>query len=354
MNLTRRGGAVIVLVAGAIYMSFEYGPRALNAIVAPAVIALVAGLVQVWWADVSTVERTVPPADVVGTEDVVELSIDTDSSIGARIHDTVEPGLDADGNTQTVTLGEDTITYRIRLRDRGEHELGPLTVVVSDVLGLVRQRYRFDKTDRMLVYPRIHAIDAREFSPGLPIVDGYGRDEFEHLREYHHGDSLRTIDWKSTAKRTDEGLLVSEYRASEKRRSVRVAVETDEDSADTAAAAAASVLVYLLDADFDVGLVVPDGEIRPGSGPDHRRSALETLARLSAGSVLDDARDSADISLAGTDAGVTIRTANGTMTFEEVVQMRAGEPIPHENPLGGTRPSGPATGTTSTGTGVAP
>lgn len=339
MNVTRRGLAVIALLLVSTYMAYEYGPRSLNAVVAPAVVALGLAFVQVRLIDPPTVDRTVPDPGVVDGHRTVTLSIETDSAVGATVHDHVRPGLDGLGNQFTTTLGGSPVTYDVRLDERGEHELGPLTVEVTDVLGLVRQRYRYDGIDTVVAYPRVYRLDPQSVSVALPADQTHGREEFDHLREYRRGDSAAMIDWKSTAKRADDGFLVSEYRSTDERRSLWVALRTDGARLEDAIEATASVVVHLLDRGFEVGLSVPGDAVEPGAGATHRHGLLAVLARVSAESVAARSHtgdvDRADVVVTGDGSAVTIDTGTDVTTFGEALATYGGDPIRHETPVTG-------------------
>ena len=71
--LTRRGRAVVAVAAGAVLLALWFGERSLNAVVAPAAVALAAGYLQVARTPDLTVERTPPEDAHVGETRSAEL-----------------------------------------------------------------------------------------------------------------------------------------------------------------------------------------------------------------------------------------------------------------------------------------
>ncbi|MBL4664028.1 MAG: DUF58 domain-containing protein [Flavobacteriaceae bacterium] len=115
--------------------------------------------------------------------------------------------------------GRDTFQYTVRPVDRGEYVFGNLNCFVTSIIGLVRKRYTFNKEQMVKVYPSfIHmkkydflAIDNRLSHIGLKKIRRIGHTmEFEQIKEYVAGDDLRTVNWKTTAKRGQ--LMVNQYQ----------------------------------------------------------------------------------------------------------------------------------------------
>lgn len=274
MRPTRRAYVVLAVVAGAIVSGSLFGARSLDAVVVPALVALVAAVVQVWRAPTPTIERTLPPARPAGTSGTVELRLDAPRSYPATVSDRLPPGIDGGGGVDgdgrgpgadsdsrdpeadsdsgevddedteadgdgtgpaeaaataavvDATIGGDSVSYEITPRRRGKHEIGPATVVVTDVLGLVARTSRVENRGTLLVFPPIRRLapGARtELLAASGAVDPRpsGRDTFEGLREYVPGDPLRDVHWKSSAKRGS--LVVQEFAGEPDRDRVVVA-----------------------------------------------------------------------------------------------------------------------------------
>jgi uncharacterized protein (DUF58 family) len=93
-------------------------------------------------------------------------------------------------------------------RRRGRHVLPAPGVARTDPFGLVRTKAVWLKGPVVLVYPRFYTLDAlalpagRRYQPGgIPLASEIGDSlEFVGTREYHEGDPLRKIHWRSWAR----------------------------------------------------------------------------------------------------------------------------------------------------------
>lgn len=279
MRPTRRGLGVGAVVVVGFALGATFGARALDAVVVPGVVALVAGGVQLHRADPPAIERSQPRSGHPGEARTVELTVE--SSVPCRVTDGVGAGLAADDPT-AETAGDGRLTYELTLERRGEWTLGPAAVVATDSFGLFVREFTHRVETPVLVYPELYAL-------GGPVgvaqeSSAIERQAFDHIREYVPGDSLRDVHWKQSAKRPD-GLVVAEYAADE-RGGVTVGAETHIGSAeavDAMASATASVASALLDAGVETGVVVPGGRLPERVGERHRRELLELLARTGGG-----------------------------------------------------------------------
>jgi len=335
MRPTRRGYAVLAMVAGAAVAAVLHGPRGLDAIIAPGVVALAVGLFQVWRVDEPGVERQLPDRGTREGEVTVTAEVDIEDTVGGRFHDEVDPGLEAAGNDRLVTLSGAPIEYDLSLPERGEHAVGPLSIEVTDVLGLASVTYRYPGTDEILVRPQVLPVSV----PPGEIYPEYGdfgpeRGDFDYLREYRPGDPTQDIHWKSSAKTSDDGLLVSEFSASEEGiDAITVAVESVPERADETADAAASLLVFLMEAGLEVGLRTASADVSPGIGIEHRNDLLDALARFESGTLPDRLLSDPELHVAGTADGVLLETGGRTLGFDDLLGRegteRGGEhPVP--------------------------
>ncbi|MFC6767877.1 DUF58 domain-containing protein, partial [Natrinema soli] len=160
MRLTLRGWTVVVAVVVAVALSWGFGPRALNAIVVPLVVILLAGLVKIIRTDRPRIDRQSISEGFIGEQRRVEVAIETGGPIAATVRDTVGDGLSstAEPVAETTLDGDETVTYDVGLEARGRHRVGPLSIVVSDVVGLVERRFEYEETTPVLVYPRVHEL----------------------------------------------------------------------------------------------------------------------------------------------------------------------------------------------------
>lgn len=302
MRPTRRGIGVIAVLAFSLVMAWQYGARSLSAIIFPLGIVIIAAFVTIYRTEAPAITRTPVDDGFVGETRTIETVIEPDKPLSATIDDTVQAdviAVEKAGNTATTTIpAECRFRYDIRLDARGEHEIGPLSIVVTDLLGLMRRRFEDDRTTSVLVFPRVY--DLTRGSSGelqmLADVDGAeSREEFDHLREYVRGDSLRDVHWKSAAKRPDGDLVVKEFVTDEERGSTAVAAECTPGREDEMATAVASVVTYLLEMGVSVGVKLPDADRPPATGREHHRAVLALLAVVEAGELDERTKTSADV-----------------------------------------------------------
>ena len=110
------------------------------------------------------------------------------------------------------------LEYFLKPVSRGEYSFGRLNVFISQYLGLISRRVRFDLQVMVPVYPsyiqmrqyELLAISNRLSEAGIKKVRKLSHThEFEQIRDYVKGDDFRTINWKATARRSH--LMVNQY-----------------------------------------------------------------------------------------------------------------------------------------------
>ncbi|WP_224267857.1 DUF58 domain-containing protein [Haloprofundus salinisoli] len=323
MRPTRRG----VVVGGVCVAGFAaaelYGARSLNAVVFPALVALVAAFVQLRSFDEPNVHRAVPDDGFVGETHEVTLELTTDGTpYSADVVDHVGDGLSrrTDAAKTETTVGGDAIGYDVTYERRGERTLGPVTVVARDVFGLLETELTCRDTDRVLVYPTLRRVPGWARAE-LSAVHGVGltedRDEFSSIREYRHGDALRDVHWRSSAKRDD--LIVTQYSADEERRAVTLTAGGQSERADAMAEAVASLSFALLEAGVPVTVSVPDGRAVAEPTARDRRQLLELLARTGGGEPPDA---TADVVVRAERDAVRVLVDDRETSFEALTEKR--------------------------------
>jgi uncharacterized protein (DUF58 family) len=157
---------------------------------------------------------------------------------------------------------------------------GRITLATEFPLGLFRAASYVALDARCLVYPRPAETD------GLPLPAGQqgavglldaasGEDDFSGLRHYRHGDPLRRIDWKSSAR--EQGLFTKEFQGAS---SATLWLDWAICEGDTEIRLS-RLTRWVLDAQADgvrYGLRLPGSEIAPDRGESHAQHCLEALA----------------------------------------------------------------------------
>ncbi|MFI5755318.1 DUF58 domain-containing protein [Streptomyces sp. NPDC051569] len=183
--------------------------------------------------------------------------------------DRVEPG------------GRREVSYRVRSDLRGRYPLGPLQLRLSDPFGMCELTRSFSAYDTLTVVPRTEPLPPVRLGGESA---GYGDGRQRSLspageddvipRGYRHGDDLRRVHWRSTAR---YGELMVRREEQPRRAGCTVLLDTRRggyqgagpDSAfEWAVSGAASTLVHLLERGFSVRLLTDSGRSVPGEGPD--------------------------------------------------------------------------------------
>lgn len=98
--------------------------------------------------------------------------------------------------------------FTLRFARRGFYRLGPVTYQSGDLFTLFRVEREYNYVDRIVVYPRVHALE----DLGLPAKEPFGdlkirRSLFTDpidtrgIRDYQPQDRFRDVHWKATARR---------------------------------------------------------------------------------------------------------------------------------------------------------
>ena len=110
------------------------------------------------------------------------------------------------------------LRYRVHGTRRGRHLLGPLRLRLVDPFGLVERSAVGTDTSPLLVVPRVRPLGSGGPAGGQGgggegsrrTIAVHGEDDVS-TREYRHGDDLRKVHWRATA-RTGELMVRLEER----------------------------------------------------------------------------------------------------------------------------------------------
>ncbi|MCB5910633.1 DUF58 domain-containing protein [Streptomyces pinistramenti] len=170
------------------------------------------------------------------------------------------------------------VSYRVRSDLRGRYPLGPLQLRLSDPFGMCELTSSFSTSDTLTVVPRIEPLPSIRLTGETP---GYGDGRQRSLalagdddiipRGYRHGDDLRRVHWRSTARHGE--LMVRREEQPQKTRCTilldtrRAAHQgSGPDSAfEWAVSGVASTAVHLLERGFSVRLLTDTGTSVPGT-----------------------------------------------------------------------------------------
>jgi uncharacterized protein (DUF58 family) len=207
---------------------------------------------------------------------------------------------------QVVTLGpygHASLEYVLHTRKRGYYQIGPLFTSTGDLLGLSDEQQSKGQPDYLTVYPKIVSfsnLKLPSYSPlgtlrsNQPIFEDPTR--VLSKRDYVAGDSLRRIDWKTSAiigrlqvkqfkpSIALETMIFLNLNAAEYMSQYRI------DSTELAIVIAASLANWLIAQKQSVGLIAngvdPLGTDQSGQhllarkGQGHLIRILELLARI--------------------------------------------------------------------------
>jgi uncharacterized protein (DUF58 family) len=160
------------------------------------------------------VERRAPGVLPVATWQDVTVTIHNEGARALRMElfDDYPAGWDMEGlahATQVAPQAGIAISYRIRANLRGNASFGPPHLRIVSPLGLWLRTHRVGPGHAVKVFPdfssilgqTLNATDRRAPSSGSLVKRQRGEGtDFRQLREYRRGDSLRSIDWKATAR----------------------------------------------------------------------------------------------------------------------------------------------------------
>ena len=225
------------VLLGVVVVATPFLVRPLGLLLAAAVVVLVvvdAFLAPRPWR--LGVARRLPSVIVLGEEASCAWTASSPSRRLLRVWlaDALPPSLGA--GTRRVALavpagGRATATTSIRPWRRGTFRLDEVVVRVAGPLGLGTRQASRTVPGELQVHPAFPSRDATLLRLELDRVRNAGNrvaptlgggTEFDHLREYRHGDDVRRVDWGATARLGHP--VVRTYRV-ERDRTVQVLLE---------------------------------------------------------------------------------------------------------------------------------
>ncbi|GAB4498358.1 MAG: DUF58 domain-containing protein [Anaerolineales bacterium] len=198
-----------------------------------------------------------------------------------------------------------TLNYTLQARKRGCYPVGPFQALTGDLLGLTEEQSRSTESAHLTVYPRIVPLTELGLPSRAPLGTlRHSQPIFEDptrpigKRDYAPGDSLRRVDWKTSA--ATRRLQVKQFEPSiDLQTSIFLNLNHNEyhpqtrlDAIELAIVAAASVANWVIERKQPVGLftngIDPHSTATPAAaqpipaakGRAHLMRLLETLARI--------------------------------------------------------------------------
>jgi uncharacterized protein (DUF58 family) len=238
--------------------------------------------------------------------------------------------------------------YTLHCRRRGYYPVGPLTMQIGDLLGIVRPSQAQATPDHVIVYPQVVPLQQLGLPTRSPQVALPARSPlFEDparvmgVRDYQRGDSPRRIHWTATA--SAGRLLVKQYQPSIARETL-ICLDLDQEDYERRQRYTATELAIVVAASIANHVVVREGlpvglttEARdplldkqarfflpPRSERAHLMSLLEVLARVQITSATPFVdllrRESVNLSWGATLAVITGRESEAL--FDTLVYLR--------------------------------
>ena len=181
------------------------------------------------------VSREIPEALPLGIERDVTLRVESMSGQRVDLFDLHPGAWPAQGLPQRLQLAPataSTFSYRLRPTARGDATFAGVQLRMASPLRLWRQSRIAGEPQRVRVYPNFAPLTkfalfsaeqaSRLVGAHLKRRRGEGTD-FNQMREYRVGDSLRQIDWKATSR--SRKLISREYQ-DEKNQQLVMMVDT--------------------------------------------------------------------------------------------------------------------------------
>jgi uncharacterized protein (DUF58 family) len=244
-----------------------------------------------------TCERSVEPAQVaLGSPMRGKITLGQDGRLPAgilQLDDVVPPEL---GMHPRFLVDKADLSWRREVeypllgRVRGRFSTGPLMVRTTDPFGLVSLDRQFVATSDVMVTPQVVPLHMMRTAGGVgsagearPHRIGVVGQDDALVREYHQGDDVRRIHWRSTARWGD--LMVRREEQSwdpsasimlDTRLSAHAGQGMD-SSLEWAISAAASVATHFLDDGFGIEIYEAEGPLHISGSMGQHSSASQQL-----------------------------------------------------------------------------
>ena len=251
--MTSRGRLALALGATTYLAAWAFGSKILY----PLALGLPVAVLLAWlWTALANrplrVTRTLPSGErLEGDDVVVEVRLDSERHLlPARW--TLRERIGKLGERSVPLRAGGRARYVLKALARGRYEFEGSVAVIEDPFGFERVEQPLDAPGALLVYPRLVDLDRLFSEGGIRSHDGRqlllrrpSGFDLHSVREYEHGDSLRKVHWRSTARRAQ--LMVKELEDSP-RDEVAVVLDADPEavvggSFDTQVRAAGSLLL---------------------------------------------------------------------------------------------------------------
>ena len=195
--------------------------------------------------------------------------------------------------------------YELPCLKRGYYPLGPTVISSGDIFGLYSRSLKTAMEDHVIVYPKIFPVGRLPIPSQQPL--GESRSEYRvfqdptrpiGVRDYQHGDSLRHVHWKASAR-----LQALQVKIFEPTTTFKVALflsvdsftangSFNEDAFELGISVAASLAHHVVEQGSPAGVFVNTRGVDsdqpvslvPSGSRDQLTSILEALAKVTASS----------------------------------------------------------------------
>jgi len=224
------------------------------------------------------------------------------------------------------------VRYPVRSDARGRYRIGPLRLRLADPFGLVELTRSFTAVDRLTVVPAVQALPVVRlggaWETGGESVSrsvAIRGDDDAATREYRHGDDLRKVHWRSTA-RVGKLMVRREERPWQSRATLLLDTRASAHRGDGpgssfewAVSAVASVGVHAARRGFSVRLITDTGATAGGGDIADEGVLLDHLAEVSASH--NPGLEAAASPLRGTEGLGTLVAVLGLLSAEQAALL---------------------------------